>query len=109
MSDASIALNRFGLGGRADAPAPADPRRALIDQMARFDARPGAIAALPGTPVIAAAVADYLEELRMVQRDLRQERRAGDAMPEGEAADPARQVRQAGRQQGRDFYMTAAG
>ncbi|HEV7288604.1 DUF1800 domain-containing protein [Sphingomonas sp.] len=109
MSDASIALNRFGLGGRADASAPADPRRALIEQMARFDVRPGAIAALPATPVIAAAVADYLEELRMVQRDLRQERRTGDAMPDGEAADPARQVRQAGRQQGRDFYMTAAG
>ena len=109
MSNASIALNRFGLGGRADGTAPADPRRALIEQMARFDARPAAIAALPGTPVIAAQVADYLEELRMVQRELRQERREGDAMPEGEAADAARQVRQANRQQGRDFYMTAAG
>lgn len=108
MSNASIALNRFGLGGRADAAAPADARRALIDQMARFDARPAAIAALPATPVIAAQIADYLEELRMAQREQRQERRAGEAMA-AEDKDPVQQARQFGRQQGRDFYMTAAG
>ena len=108
MSNASIALNRFGLGGRADDAAPADPRRALIEQMARFDARPGAIAALPTTPVIAGQIADYLEELRMAQREQRQDRGEGEAMS-AEGKDPVRQARRFGRQQGRDFYMTAAG
>lgn len=124
MSNASIALNRFGLGGRADAPASADPRRALLDQMARFDARPGVIAALPATPVVAGQIADYLEELRMAQRDQRQDRRGGAddamrapadatggaAMAESEPEnDPVRRARQFGRQQGRDFYQTAVG
>ncbi len=49
MSDASIALNRFGLGALPDQTAPDAPRRWLLDQFGRFDPRPAPIAALPGS------------------------------------------------------------
>lgn len=34
--DAAIALNRFGLGSRPDDPVASDPRRALLEQLARY-------------------------------------------------------------------------
>lgn len=108
MSAISIAMNRFGLGARGDEPAPIEPRRALLDQMARFDARPALLAALPATPVIAAQIADYLETVRMAQRS--QRAGSGDAPAmDAAGADPVREAQQFGRQQGRDYYMTAAG
>ncbi|WP_337847440.1 DUF1800 domain-containing protein [Sphingomonas sp.] len=108
MSAISIAMNRFGLGARGDEPAPIEPRRALLDQMARFDARPALLAALPATPVIAAQIADYLETVRMAQRSQRAGRGDAPAMDDA-GADPVREAQQFGRQQGRDYYMTAAG
>jgi uncharacterized protein (DUF1800 family) len=69
MSDASIALNRFGLGARANEEVPGDPRAWLRGQLDRFDPRPEPIAGLPETRVIATELADYLEQARMAQRE----------------------------------------
>ncbi|MEJ6008602.1 DUF1800 domain-containing protein [Novosphingobium aquae] len=50
MGDVEIALNRFGLGWKAGEAPPANPRRWLVDQIARYDPAPAGIAALPRTP-----------------------------------------------------------
>jgi len=64
MSKASIALNRFGLGARADRPVPTDPVAWLSGQFARYDATPPAIAAAPTSVAVAAELAEYLRQLR---------------------------------------------
>ncbi len=136
MSNASIALNRFGLGGRGEERGASDPRRALIDQFDRYEPRPAAIAALPGTGVIATELAAYFTELRSLaqgQRAAGAGRRGrqaaagdgesmamrggetGDAMAgagaadDGETRDPAARARQFARRQGRDHYSRAVG
>lgn len=64
MSSVSIAINRFGLGGRGDEPPPGDARRWLLTQFDRFDARPPVIAAVPARQVVAGQLADYLASAR---------------------------------------------
>jgi len=64
MIDASIALNRFGLGARADERTPAAPREWLLGQLKAFEPKPPMIATLPATRVIAAELGDYLQQLR---------------------------------------------
>ncbi len=66
MSEASIALNRFGLGGRPGETGQ-DSKRALLGQLDRFDANPAPIAALPTTSAVAANLADYLEQSRQAR------------------------------------------
>lgn len=87
MTEISIALNRFGLGGRVDEPPPADARRWLTGQFDRFDPRPAPIAAAPDRTAVVAEMADYFEELRAGNQ---MRRRMGDA----EEATPARGRRQ---------------
>ena len=118
MTDASIALNRFGLGARPDEPVPADAKRWLRDQLGRYLARPAPIVAAAGSSAVAADLADYLAE----QRQLRQAnggKRANAAAaapgamssgmtpPAAAATDPAAQARRFARQQGQDYYATA--
>jgi uncharacterized protein (DUF1800 family) len=79
MSEASIAMNRFGLGARAGETVTGDPRAWLHGQFDRYDPRPAPIAGLPETRVIAAELADYLEELRALQREGRRQPPAGPA------------------------------
>ncbi|KAB7644455.1 DUF1800 domain-containing protein [Polymorphobacter fuscus] len=67
----AIAGNRFGLGLRADDPPPADPRADLLAQFDRFDPRPPAIAALPGSAQMAAHFRSFLEQQRLrLRRDM---------------------------------------
>lgn len=61
MSEQSIALNRFGLGARDDAPPVADPKSWLKAQLRRFDPKPKEFASLPSRLQIANTLADYLE------------------------------------------------
>lgn len=75
MSDASIALNRFGLGGKAGQMPPADPRRWLLDQFARFDPRPAPIAALPDGPALIAMLREAQDE----RKERKGEAQAADA------------------------------
>ena len=58
ISPAAIALNRFGLGARADEAPPADPKAALIAQFDRYDARPAAWAAEPDAVTLATRFAN---------------------------------------------------
>ena len=70
LSPAAIALNRFGLGARPDEPAPADPRRWLVDQFARFDVRPAGFASLDDA---GAALKRYREEQQANRRMAKQD------------------------------------
>jgi uncharacterized protein (DUF1800 family) len=70
MSATAIAYNRFGLGARADDKARiTDPRAWLVGQIGRFDPRPPAIAALPGSAALAGEVAALLDAVRRVGKD----------------------------------------
>ncbi|ASW00805.1 DUF1800 domain-containing protein [Paraburkholderia aromaticivorans] len=49
LNAAAIALNRFGLGARADDMPPAEPKGWLLAQFERYEARPAAWAGQPGS------------------------------------------------------------
>ncbi|MEB2542744.1 DUF1800 domain-containing protein [Burkholderia cenocepacia] len=55
---AAIALNRFGLGARADEAPPADPKAALLAQFDHYDARPAAWAGEPDAVTLATRFAN---------------------------------------------------
>jgi uncharacterized protein (DUF1800 family) len=75
MSDASIAVNRFGLGARAGDAPPDVPQRWLLDQFGAFEPKPAQIASLPSTRDVATMLVDYQAELRT----LRNAQKAGDS------------------------------
>jgi len=58
ISPAAIALNRFGLGARADEAPPAEPKRALRAQFDRYEARPAAWAGEPDAVTLATRFAN---------------------------------------------------
>jgi uncharacterized protein (DUF1800 family) len=60
----AIALNRFGLGARPDETPPRDPKAWLLGQFRRFEARPAAWAALPGSTAIAGDLVDERAQSR---------------------------------------------
>jgi uncharacterized protein (DUF1800 family) len=125
MAKASIALNRFGLGGRpGDAPG-SDPARWVVAQLDRYEARPRAIAALTPSTTIVGEIADYRRELREVRREtggkaVKPEMETEPAMrgsamqPMAESQarkrdpdDPTMQVRRDARLLARDHYANA--
>lgn len=75
MSQAAVALNRFGMGGSGDESPPAKPRDWLLGQFARYQPRPAQIAAQPGS--------DKLIVMLREARDDRRER-TDDAKEKGE-------------------------
>jgi uncharacterized protein (DUF1800 family) len=131
MADASIALNRFGLGGRPGEQPGRDPRDWLLAQLERFEARPAAIANTAPSSTIATDLVDYQREQReMRQQGLRPQARpakpggaavagadpmraaAPDTMmpaapAANKAADPFAQARRAARREQRDYYADA--
>lgn len=118
MTAQSIALNRFGLGARPDETPPGDARRWLIDQFARFDPKPAAIAALPTRRVIAGELADYLDTQQQMRREAGPRRAPPPAggtaamtpdMATGAATDPVQQARQFARKEERGNYVDAVG
>ncbi len=64
LNAGAIAANRFGLGFRPGDTPVADPQGWLLGQFDRFDARPQAIAAAPGSAAMAAEFRSYLAEIR---------------------------------------------
>lgn len=81
-TDASIALNRFGLGARPDESIPDNPKVWLKQQIEAFDPRPPAIAAVPPRAKVAGELADFYEqqrELRQMGMGRRQQQRAATA------------------------------
>lgn len=126
MADASIALNRFGLGGRPGDDPGSNPRQWLIGQLRQYEARPQQIAALPATAQIAGELVDYMQEVRDIRRETggpRQRRPAvakpamadtmqpmpGEAPTPSKRDDPVAQARRAARKQGRDHYAASVG
>ena len=119
MAEASIALNRFGLGGRPGDDPGAVPKRWLLAQLDRYDPRPQPIAALPGSPTIAADLRAYQQEAQAQRRM----RKAGQPEPAPETGmrndamsaagtaqaqgDPLRDGRRLARRQLRDHYAAA--
>jgi uncharacterized protein (DUF1800 family) len=86
MLPSTIALNRFGLGGRPDDQPPSDPKRWLLQQLDRFEPRPQALAEVPPRAQVIDQLGQYLAEQQMVARARRQAVPA--AMPTGAAAMP---------------------
>lgn len=102
MSDANIAINRFGYGARPDETPPTDPKRWLLTQFDRYEPRPAAIAATPGRAQVAGELADFYDQQQMMRR-----MGAGGQQPalamtpaadQPAAANPDRSMRQQARQ-----------
>jgi uncharacterized protein (DUF1800 family) len=70
MAEASIALNRFGLGARPGDDPGENPKRWLVAQFDKYEAVPAAIAALPASGKVVGDLADYFEKTRQLRRDL---------------------------------------
>jgi uncharacterized protein (DUF1800 family) len=106
MLSSTIALNRFGLGGRPGDQAPSDPKRWLLGQFDSFQPHPQALANVPSRPEVVAQLADYIAAQQMAGRAKRQVQPAsmptGVAEPQQQAdpqADPTRRyLRQSIRQ-----------
>jgi uncharacterized protein (DUF1800 family) len=64
MKIAAVALNRFGLGVRADEALPADPKRWLLAQFERYEASPAAWAGQPDSASQVLGFVDYLRAIR---------------------------------------------
>ncbi|RYY26844.1 MAG: DUF1800 domain-containing protein [Sphingomonadales bacterium] len=132
MADASIALNRFGFGGRPGDDPGANPRAWLNSQLRSYDPRPQQIAALPATAQIASELAEYFEEVRQIRQQngggqgQRPRRPAGaqpamsdpmqvmpmqpgTAMEKDDSRDPVAQAQRFARRQGREYYAAAVG
>ncbi len=135
MSDASIALNRFGYGARPDESAPADPRRWLLGQLDRYEPRPAVLSAVPSRVKVATELADFYQMLggqnglRAQRRELRTDaagigtatpdptmagtrtaaQAATMAAPASDESDPVREARRYAGQQARSAYAQAVG
>jgi uncharacterized protein (DUF1800 family) len=72
MLPSTIALNRFGLGARADDQAPSDPKRWLLQQLNRFEPRPQALAQVPPRAQVVEQLGEYLSAQQMAGRAKRQ-------------------------------------
>ena len=88
MSDASIALHRFGLGARAGEEVPADPRTWLVQQIGAYRAPLSGAGAgdVPGSAAVAAQLAAFYDQ----QRALREQYGPRKALKAAAATPPAR-------------------
>lgn len=102
MSDANIAINRFGYGARPDETPPADPKRWLLTQFDRYEPRPAAIAATPGRAQVAGELADFYDQQQAMRRMGGGGQQPAAAMTpaadQPAAANPDRSMRQQARQ-----------
>lgn len=103
MSDASIALNRFGLGARPDEAVPDAPRRWLLDQFARWQPCPGTLATAPTSRTVAAGFARYMTQVRQ----LRQTAVAPAGGMTSPDTDAVKQARQIARRDAQGYYAGA--
>jgi len=86
-TDASIALNRFGLGARPDESIPDNPKAWLKHQIEAFDPKPAALASVPPRAKVAAELADFYDQQRQLRQmglGRRQQQRAATAPPLGQ-------------------------
>jgi uncharacterized protein (DUF1800 family) len=91
MNPVAIAMNRFGLGVRADEPLPEDPRRWLLSQLDRFESSPMPWQSVRRTPAL---VQSWLTQQHAVR-----------AVPEGERSG----IREAYLREARRDYLDSIG
>ncbi len=87
MAATAIALNRFGLGARSSEAPPADPKAWLLNQFARYQARPQALASLPARAAVVQQLSDFYAEARSERQARRPRQQA--AMPATMAEEQA--------------------
>jgi len=116
MSDAAIAMNRFGLGARPDDALPRQPRSWLIEQLSLYRPHPAALADAPSSRTVAAGLADYQAQRRTMQQDRRRSDIDSPAMadaapinPQPAASEDMKAARQFARRQARDDYGVLVG
>lgn len=106
MLDASIALNRFGLGARPGDQGPGNSRAWLNNQFSRFQPRPQALLDVPSRREVVGQLAEYVAQARMDGRAKRAMQPAslttGVRQQQGKQADPLRRYL---RQTIRDDYL----
>ncbi|MEM5368715.1 DUF1800 domain-containing protein [Paraburkholderia azotifigens] len=116
LSAAAIALNRFGLGARADEAPPADPKHWLLAQFDAYQPMPSAWAAQPGSLAIAAQLAGERQQaMANASNATNATASATNAASQPNAAANAEDARKAARQaankavrmESRDTYRAA--
>ncbi len=123
MLEKSIALNRFGLGGRSGDGPGSDPKRWLLGQLDHFEAHPAAVASQAPSSRIVGELASYQVNLLELQR-IEREKPPAPAKPDPMAGgmktpaadenysqnagnDPVNLHRRNGRLQARSHYGSA--
>ena len=109
MLASTIALNRFGLGARADDPQPADSKRWLLQQLDRFEVRPQPLTQVPTRAAVVDQLARYLDAQRVAAQAKRQPLQASMStapMPQPDATRQADPLKRYLRQSIRDDYVT---
>jgi uncharacterized protein (DUF1800 family) len=86
MTEAIIAINRFGLGGRVGEKPPENPKRWLLDQLDSFDPSPAPISQRPSSKEALASHLAYREK----QRERRRMRQSTEPSETGAEIDTAR-------------------
>ena len=87
MLPSTIALNRFGLGARADDQVQSDPKRWLLQQLNRFEPLPQALAQVPPRAQVVEQLGEYLSAQQIAGRAKRQMQPAAMTTGMGEQAD----------------------
>ncbi len=86
MNAAAIALNRFGLGARADDSPPADPKGWLLAQLEQYQPRPAAWASQPDSVALSTELAQQRMQLNQLNRQDQQNQQNQQKVSEGAAA-----------------------
>ena len=79
MSEASIALNRFGYGARLGETPPTDPQSFLLNQLRRFDPRPGPLGSRPDTSGDAGELLQIIRKGRRQRQETMSMENAGES------------------------------
>jgi uncharacterized protein (DUF1800 family) len=93
LSTAAIALNRFGLGARADDTPPADPKAWLLAQFEQYQARPAAWASQPDSVALST---ELMQQRLQFNQQARQNAGEGAASGSANARNLATSDGQAG-------------
>jgi uncharacterized protein (DUF1800 family) len=105
MQSTTIALNRFGLGARPSDQAPSDPKRWLLQQFDRFDARPQVLAQVPARAQVVDQLGEYLAAQQMAGRARREVQPASMPIGAQDASPQEQELKKYLRQSIREDYL----
>ncbi|WP_345814563.1 DUF1800 domain-containing protein [Paraburkholderia sp. PREW-6R] len=91
LNAAAIALNRFGLGARADEAPPADPKAWLLAQFDQYQPRPSAWAGQPDSVALSTELLQQRMQFKQQNRDSAAAGQAGDRANVSNANQPGDQ------------------